>query len=98
MLRAKKEVDARTEGGEQPKSKKRGAKVFVALALAVSLGVGYAALSGGGKQAVLMPCQVAKAERRDLSVKVSGSATLAPADSYNVTTLLAGSIQSAPCE
>ena len=98
MLRAKKEVDARTEGGEQPKSKKRGAKVFVALALAVSLGVGYATLSGGGKQAVLMPCQVAKAERRDLSVKVSGSATLAPADSYNVTTLLSGTIQSAPFE
>ena len=36
--------------------------------------------------------------RQDLTVSVSGTATLQPADSYNVTTLLSGDIVSAPFE
>ena len=35
---------------------------------------------------------------RDLSVKVAGTATLEPADSYQVTTLISGEIQGAPFE
>ena len=41
---------------------------------------------------------VAQAVRRDLTVSVSGSATLEPADSYQVTTLISGEIESAPFE
>ena len=51
---------------------------------------------GGGTAAV--PYQLAQTERRDLSVSVSGSATLEPADSYQVTTLTSGSILEAPFE
>ncbi len=51
---------------------------------------------GGGTAAV--PYQLAQTERLDLSVSVSGSATLEPADSYQVTTLTSGSILEAPFE
>lgn len=37
-------------------------------------------------------------ERRDIAVSVSGSATLEPADSYQVTTLVSGTILNAPFE
>ena len=41
---------------------------------------------------------VASAMRQDLTVAVSGTATLQPADAYNVTTLLSGEIVDAPFE
>ena len=41
---------------------------------------------------------VSTVTRQDLTVSVSGTATLQPADSYNVTTLLSGDIVSAPFE
>ena len=41
---------------------------------------------------------MAAATRQDLTVSVSGTATLQPADSYNVTTLLSGDIVSASFE
>ena len=41
---------------------------------------------------------VAQAARQDLTLSVTGTATLMPADSYNVTTLISGEIESAPFE
>ena len=41
---------------------------------------------------------VAQAVRQDLVLSVTGTATLKPADSYNVTTLLSGTIEDAPFE
>ena len=49
----------------------------------------------GGSSGVYV---VKQAVRRDLTVAVSGSGTLAPADSYNVTTLLSGEIEAADFE
>ena len=53
---------------------------------------------GQSTNAAALPYQLAQAERRDISVTVSGSATLEPADSYRVTTLISGTIQEAPFE
>lgn len=53
----------------------------------------------GGNTAVAgASYQSASVERRDLTLSVSGSATLEPADSYQVTTLVSGNILSAPFE
>lgn len=85
---------------ELPKKKRfpRWGKAVIALAVVAALIGGYLTLSRGGQQTAAVPYRLVQAERRDLSVKVSGSATLAPADSYQVTTLLSGTIQSAPFE
>lgn len=69
-----------------------GALAAVILAAAVLPRLGQGAASAG------LPYLLAQAERRDLSISVSGSATLEPADSYQVTTLLSGSILEAPFE
>ena len=91
--------DRETAQKLMPKRKKRRwVKPVIVLAVVAALGGGYLAVSGGGQKPAVMPYQMARAERRDISVKVSGSATLEPADSYQVTTLLSGTIQSAPFE
>ena len=41
---------------------------------------------------------MAQATRQDLTLSVTGTATLKPADSYNVTTLISGEIENAPFE
>ena len=53
---------------------------------------------GGKTETAATGYVVAQAVRRDLTVSVSGSATLEPADSYQVTTLISGEIESAPFE
>ena len=52
--------------------------------------------SGTVPQAV--PYEAAPVQQRDLGVTVTGSATLEPADAYQVTTLLSGEILTAPFE
>ncbi len=104
---------AGTEGGEAPKRKKlrlprlpkteKGRRRFIAvtavvLVLALCFGIIYKANVSGSLNGQSGFYQVVKAERRDMTVAVSGTATLEPADSYNVTTLLSGEIQSAPFE
>ena len=83
-----------------PRPKRTGKRRWkVAAAVVVVAAIGAAAVfgQGGPKQMgpVYRPEQVT---RRDLSVKVAGTATLEPADSYQVTTLISGEIQSAPFE
>ncbi len=83
-----------------PKSGKgrRRLRMLLILAVVVAVAVGWLSRMGGNGMAVgssYIPVQVM---RQDLTVSVSGSATLEPADAYNVTTLISGTIQSAPFE
>ncbi len=81
-----------------PRLKKRGRRILAAvLAAAVLLGA-WNLLRGGGSAPVSSFYRAEQVTRRDLTVRVSGTATLEPADSYQVTTLLSGELQSAPFE
>lgn len=55
-------------------------------------------LGGGAPPVVGSTYQSQTAQRRDLTVSVAGTATLAPADAYHVTTLLSTTVLSAPFE
>lgn len=84
-----------------PKSKKkhRWLKVLVILAvIAAAVAVLAIRARNSIKSQVSDNYLVETAERRDLTVSVTGTATLQPADSYNVNTLVSGEIQHAPFE
>ena len=71
-------------------------RVFVVLLAVVVLAAAVLPRLGGGTEAAETSYTVEQVVRRDLSVSVSGSATLEPADSYQVNTLISGAILSAP--
>ena len=79
--------------------KRHWSKMALALAVAAALAA-WAVLPrlGGGAPQPSAGYLVETAQRRDLSVTVTGTATLEPADSYQVTTLLSGTILTAPFE
>jgi HlyD family secretion protein len=80
---------------------KKSHKLRTALIVVAVLVVGFFVVSRflGNKAPVGDASYLAEpVQRQDLTVKVTGSATLEPADSYKVTTLLSGEIQSAPFE
>lgn len=84
----------RLPGWKKPRRSRllAGAAVLVVLAVVVSrLQQGGAAQAGAN----YLPAPVT---RQDLTVTVSGSGTLAPADAYNVSTLVSGAIEEAPFE
>ena len=69
-----------------------GAAVILAAVIVVTrLQQGGTAQAGANYQPVPVT-------RQDIAVTVSGSGTLAPADAYNVSTLISGSIEEAPFE
>lgn len=68
------------------------------LAAAVVLAAVTSRLQQGGTAQAGSQYLPVQAARQDLSIRVSGSGTLAPADAYNVSTLISGSIESAPFE
>ncbi len=73
----------------------KGWKKLLAVGLAVLVVLGGARFLGGGQSAAAAASfQPEQAVRRDVTVAVSGTATLEPADSYQVTTLLSGTILS----
>ena len=76
---------------------KKGCAAAVLLVLAVLVAAVLPRL-GSGTGTENADYIVEQAARRDLSVAVSGSATLEPADSYQVNTLISGAILSAPFE
>ena len=81
------------------KKKRRWLKVLIALVVVAAIVVGCVAqMSQSVNSQLSSSYLVATATRQDLTVSVSGTATLQPADSYNVTTLLSGDIVSAPFE
>lgn len=68
----------------------------LALVCVLAAGFGIHALSGGRKAAAAdLTYTTAQVERRDVTSTITGSGTLAAADSYSVTTLLEGTILSA---
>ena len=84
-----------------PKSKKgkKWLKILIAVAVVAAIAVGCVA--NAAKKAnsqIAGGYLVAQAVRQDLVQSVTGTATLKPADSYNVTTLLSGTIEDAPFE
>lgn len=83
-----------------PKGKKgrRWLKILIALLIVAAIAVGCMSRLGASGGVGAISYTPAAAERRDLTVSVSGTATLEPADSYNVTTLITGEILSAPFE
>lgn len=84
-----------------PKSKKgkRWLKIAVVLVVVAAIVVGCAArLQKSANSMLAGTYLVATATRQDLTVSVSGTATLEPADSYNVTTLISGEILDSPFE
>lgn len=76
----------------------RGKKILAVLLVLGVLGAVVLPRLGGNTAAAEAGYLLAAAERRDISVSVSGSATLEPADSYQVTSLISGTILSAPFE
>lgn len=83
-----------------PKSAKgrRRLRLAAALVVTAALAVNLLSRMGGSGAPVGVGYQAASVTRQDLTVSVSGSATLEPADSYQVTTLVSGTIQDAPFE
>lgn len=84
-----------------PKSKKakKWMKIAAAAVVIAALAAGCMARASKKANAYLGGSYlVAQAVRQDLVLSVTGTATLKPADSYNVTTLLSGTIEDAPFE
>ena len=84
-----------------PKSKKgrRWLKIGVALVIVAAIVGGcMSSLKKNVNSTLAGAYLVATATRQDLTVSVSGTATLEPADSYNVTTLISGEILDSPFE
>ena len=77
---------------------KKGCAAVVVLLAIVILAAAVLPRLGGGAGAAEMGYTVEQPARRDLAVSVSGTATLEPADSYQVNTLISGAILSAPFE
>ena len=81
------------------KKKKRWLKILIVLVVVAAVVVGCVSnMTKNVNNQLSSIYLVATAARQDLTVSVSGTATLQPADSYNVTTLLSGDIVSAPFE
>ena len=83
----------------KPKKRRRWVRRLAVLAVLALIGAGAYRILSAPK--VLQPSagyQVEQAARRDIQVTVSGSATLEPADAYNVNALVTGEIISSPFE
>lgn len=75
---------------------KKGGIAAVVIAAAVLAGAVLPRMRSGDTATV--DYTLAQAQQRDLTASVAGSATLEPADSYQVNTLLSGTVLSAPFE
>ncbi len=73
-------------------------KKWIAIAVILALAVGYMAFSPKKAQTPVSTYSQATAEYRDISVKVNGSSTVSPKDSYTVISLVQGEILEAPFE
>lgn len=89
----KKEKKKLFNGKKPPKA----VKIIIILAVLAAAAVGGMKLLSPGTPTG-PSYQIEQVTRRDLGVKVSGTATLEPSDSYQVKTLISGAIGSAPFE
>ena len=84
-----------------PKSKKAKKWLKILIAVVVVAAIVAGCMAGAAQKANSQlggSYLVAQAARQDLTLSVTGTATLKPADSYNVTTLISGEVVSAPFE
>ena len=84
-----------------PKSKKAKKWLKILIAVVVVAAIVAGCMAGAAQKANSQlggSYLVAQAARQDLTLSVTGTATLKPADSYNVTTLISGEIENAPFE
>ena len=84
-----------------PKSKKAKKWLKILIAVVVVAAIVAGCMAGAAQKANSQlggSYLVAQATRQDLTLSVTGTATLKPADSYNVTTLISGEIENAPFE
>ena len=94
------------DAAQEPKKKKKlslggkkGKKRLIAAVVVLALvAAAMKLLSGGGQQMPVASYQAETVQRRDVGITVTGTATLEPADAYNVTTLMSATILSAPFE
>ena len=106
MVKDPQTVQGGPVSGEKPKKKftapkkaKKWLKILVVLVIVAAVVAGCVA--NAAKKAndqMNSSYLVSQAVRQDLTLSVTGTATLKPADSYNVTTLISGEIESAPFE
>ncbi len=84
----------------KPKKKRRWIKVLIVLAVLAALVFWFLIrpIMSASEQIGNMLYQTGTAEYRDLTVSVSGTGTVEPADSYQVTALVKGEILDAPFE
>lgn len=101
------EETGRVDAAQEPKKKKKlhlggkkGKKRLIAAVVVLALVAAAATklMSGGTQQLPAVSYRAETVQRRDVGTSVTGTATLEPADAYNVTTLLSATILSAPFE
>ncbi len=84
---------------QAPKKKKKWLKrLIVCVVILAVLAVLLARCMAGGQQAIAGSYIPAAAERREMTVAVTGPGTIKPNDSYQATTLIKGEVLSAPFE
>jgi len=82
-----------------PKKKNKWIKRIIALVVLIAIIVlVLTRCMAGGKQAVAAGYIPSAAEKRDMTVAVTGPGTIKPNDSYKATTLIKGEVLSAPFE
>lgn len=82
----------------KPAKKRRWVRPLALVIVAALAAAGVSRLRQQGAAPAGASYQLSSVTRQALSVTVSGSGTLVPADSYNVSTLISGTIESAPFE
>ena len=93
------QAEAKRRAWRLPKLKRPRRRGVIAGALVIlAAAVVISRLQQGGTAQAGANYQPVPVTRQDIAVTVSGSGTLAPADAYNVSTLISGSIEEAPFE
>ena len=92
-------AEAKQKRWRLPKGRKsRRTKLLAGIAVVAVLAVIVSRLQQGGTAQAGANYRPASVTRQDLTISVSGSGTLVPADAYNVSTLVSGAIMDAPFE
>lgn len=93
------QAEAKRRALRLPKLKKpRRRSVIIGAVVILAAAAAAARLQQGSTAQAGVKYQPVPVTRQDIAVTVSGSGTLAPADAYNVSTLVSGTIEEAPFE
>lgn len=93
------QAEAKRRAWRFPKLKKpRLRSVIIGAVVILAAAAAVTRLQQGGTAQAGANYRPVPVSRQDIAVTVSGSGTLAPADAYNVSTLISGAIEEAPFE